>query len=203
MDAATLSQIFEPFFSTKGQRGTGLGLSTVHGIVRQSGGHICPYSEPGRGTTFKIFFPRCTSSEAVPEPRRAPALPKSRGETVLVVEDAPEVRALVVNLLTERGLQVLQAGTANEAMEIAARHAGTIDLLITDVVMPGMSGPQMATQLVTHRPALAVLYMSGHADNTLLNQGVLDSGVGFIAKPFTLDDLLRKVEEVLVRRPGG
>jgi PAS domain S-box-containing protein len=203
MDAATLSGIFEPFFTTKGHGGTGLGLSTVHGIVRQSGGHVWPYSEPGRGTTFRIYLPRCTSGEAVPESQPAPIPATSRGETVLVVEDSPEVRALVVELLAGRGHFVLQAGNADEAMEVAARHPSTIDLLITDIVMPRMSGPQMAAQLAASRPALAVLYMSGYANDSIVHHGVLDSGVDFIAKPFTLDDLVWKVERILLRRRSG
>jgi signal transduction histidine kinase/ActR/RegA family two-component response regulator len=203
MDPGTLSRIFEPFFSTKGHRGTGLGLSTVQGIVRQSGGHVWPYSEPGRGTTFKVYLPRCTSGEAVPESRPAPIPAMSKGETVLVVEDSPEVRTLVVDLLTDRGHCVLQAGSPDDAMEIAARHRGAIDLLITDVVMPRMSGHQMAEQLVARRPGLAVLYMSGYTEDAIVHQGVLDPGVDFIAKPFTLDSLARKVEEVLLRRRAG
>jgi two-component system cell cycle sensor histidine kinase/response regulator CckA len=205
MDAATLSRIFEPFFSTKGHRGTGLGLSTVHGIVRQSGGHLVPHSEPGQGTTFRIYLPRHAGSDQVVERRAEPAAARLRGETVLVVEDSPNVRKLVASLLVRRGHRVLQAGSAAEALQVAAGHPGPIDLLITDVVMPGMSGRQMAAELVAARPDLAVLYMSGYAEDTIVKEGVLQPGIEFIAKPFTNDSFARKVDEVLGRRarPAG
>jgi two-component system cell cycle sensor histidine kinase/response regulator CckA len=200
MDAATLNLIFEPFFSTKGQLGSGLGLATVHGIVQQSGGYILPSSEIGRGTTFKIYLPHnetaCQVAELPPQPIPA----RSRGETVLVVEDAEAVRKLVVNLLARRGHQVLYAGSAEEALQVVASQAGTIDLVITDVVLPGMSGPELATQLATDRPGLAVLYMSGHTDHAIFNNSVLVPGVDFIAKPFSLDGMARKVEDMLARR---
>ncbi|HXY40929.1 MAG TPA: ATP-binding protein [Vicinamibacteria bacterium] len=201
MDAATLSRIFEPFFTTKGPHGTGLGLSTVHGIVRQSGGHVRPHSAPGLGTTFRIYIPRCTAAQAAPAPlRRIPA--RSRGETVLVVEDSPEVRRLVVDVLAERGQRVLEAADPEEAMQLAARHPGTIDLLVSDLVLPGMSGREMSARLVAGRPTLAVLYMSGYTEDAVVDQP-LPEGADFIAKPFTLDQLVRKVEEILARRRSG
>jgi len=199
MDAATLSRIFEPFFTTKGQHGTGLGLSTVHGIVRQSGGHVWPHSEPGRGTTFKVYLPRAGDQGAVEDEPRVAVPERSRGETVLVVEDAGGVRDLVVRVLEQRGHAVLQAGNGEQALTIAAQ-AGEIVLLVTDVVLPGMSGRDLAASLARSRPSLGVLYMSGYTENGIVHRGVLDPGIDFVAKPFTVDQLVRKVEEILGRR---
>ena len=200
MDAATLGHIFEPFYSTKGSLGTGLGLSTVHGIVSQSRGHVWPTSEPGRGTTFRVYLPRWAGEGGAVEEAPAPILAASRGETVLVVEDSPAVRSLVVRLLTDRGHRVLQAAGGEEAAAVAARHAGPIALLVTDVVMPGLDGPALAARLVVERPGLAVLYMSGYAAGGIAGEGGGGSAADFIAKPFTLEAMAHKVAEVLQRR---
>jgi PAS domain S-box-containing protein len=203
MDPETLSKVFEPFFSTKGQLGTGLGLSTVYGIVRQSGGHVLAYSEPGHGTTFKVYFPAQAGGESADPVRPAVTLAQSRGRTVLVVEDSEGVRNLVVRVLSRRGHEVLQARDAAEALALAARSAGPIHLLVSDVVMPGMTGRQLADRFLEVRPGTAVLFMSGYTENAIVHQGVLDPGVDFLAKPFTLDALVRKVEEILRRGQGS
>jgi len=198
MDAATQARLFEPFFTTKEKdKGTGLGLSTVYGIVKQSGGNIWVYSEPGRGTTFKIYLPRV---EAVAEAGRqaGPRLTSVQGqETVLLAEDEQPVRRLVRAVLEACGYTVLEAARVEEALEISKRHEGPIHLLLADVVMPQMSGRQLAEHLATTRPEAKVLYISGYADNAIVHQGVLDAGTAFLQKPFTPDALARKVREVL------
>jgi PAS domain S-box-containing protein len=205
MDDQTRQQIFEPFFTTKkGDKGTGLGLSTVYGIVRQLGGWIWVYSEPGLGTTFKIYLPRVEAAVVAEEVEAAaPATLRGR-ETVLVVEDHPEVRRLAVTVLTEYGYQVLEAEGGEQALELAERHAGPIDLLVTDVVMPRMTGKDLAGRLKQSRPSVKVLYMSGYTDNVIGHQGMLDAGVNFLPKPFVPVDLARKVRQVLgVAHPTG
>ena len=198
MDAVTLPRIFEPFFTTKGPgQGTGLGLSTVYGIVRQSGGSVWVASQPGHGTVFGIVLP--VFEEAVAPAVEAPAPPPvARGsETVLLVEDEPDVRQLAAEILRDRGYRVLEAGSPEDAMRVAEGHRETIHLLLTDVVMPGASGRELADRLVPLRPALKVLYMSGYTDRAIVHHGVLDPRVAYIAKPFTPDDVTRKVREVL------
>ena len=198
MDERTKSHMFEPFFTTKGPgRGTGLGLSTVFGIVNQSGGSIAVESAVGRGTTFTIYFP-CTdeaadtaatkSIETKPSPRRA---------TVLVAEDEPLVRRVVVTALRGAGYTVLEAVRADDALELAKSHEGAIDLLLTDVVMPGMSGRQLSEKLVGLRPELRVLFVSGYTEDAILHRGALDSGVHFLPKPFSAPDLLSAVARVI------
>jgi two-component system, cell cycle sensor histidine kinase and response regulator CckA len=179
MDVATQARIFEPFFTTKPLgRGTGLGLSTVYGIVKQSGGNIWVYSEPGRGSTFKVYFPRV--EEAVDRPAAEPAPETLKGsETVLVVEDEPGVRELVRKVLDRYGYRVLVAATPHEAVGIAQHYPDPIDLLMSDVVLPGMSGRSLATQLIASRPSLRVLYMSGYTDNAIVHHGVLDPDTHF------------------------
>jgi CheY-like chemotaxis protein len=198
MDAATRAHIFEPFFTTKGRdQGTGLGLATVHGIVSQSGGHIWLYSEPGQGTTFKIYLPR-GDEPAVPTAAAVhPVRALTGSETVLVVEDEEAVRALTRMTLEARGYHVLAAASAEQALEVAARHPGPIPLVVTDVVMPGLSGGELAARLVELRPEMRVIFVSGYTDDTIAHHGVLDPGVHFLQKPFTLDALARKVREVL------
>jgi two-component system cell cycle sensor histidine kinase/response regulator CckA len=197
MDAETKAHIFEPFFTTKALgKGTGLGLATVYGIVRQSGGHICVNSEPGRGTTFEIYLPCCEEAAVVQNPR--PASESLCGwETVLVVEDAEPLRALATEILARNGYGVLQAGTGAEAIRLAEQYPGAIDLLLTDVVLPGMDGRQLAESLAASRPGLKVLYVSGYADQTLASHGVLIPGTRLLHKPFRGEALVRQVREVL------
>jgi CheY-like chemotaxis protein len=200
MDAETARRAFEPFFTTKKEgRGTGLGLSTVYGIVRQSGGSITVESQPGRGTTFRVFLPRDEAS-ADPEPRPEVRLaPSTSGQTVLVAEDSDGVRLLIRQVLEGAGYGVLEARSGEEALSVAARHPGTIDLLVTDVVMPGMGGREMADRLAAERPGLRSLFMSGYTEDAILAQGVLQASIDFIEKPFTPSALLRKVRQVLDR----
>jgi two-component system cell cycle sensor histidine kinase/response regulator CckA len=196
MDAETQSRIFEPFFTTKELgKGTGLGLSTVYGIVRQSGGHIWVYSEPGQGTTFKIYLPRIKQPVRVEKP--APGLAESmRGsETILLVEDEDALRELTRILLEGGGYTVLEAERPDKAIEIAVRHGGPIHLMLTDMIMPGMNGRDLAANLAAIRPEMKVIFMSGYTGFT--HPGLADSGVTFLAKPFTRDSLLRKLHEVL------
>ena len=203
MDADTRARIFEPFFTTKEQgKGTGLGLSTVHGVINQSGGHILVYSEPGQGTTFKIYLPR------VDAPKRAARRPLASGdvrrgeETLLVVEDEEDVRGLARDVLVESGYTVLVAATAEDAVRICEEHESPISLLLSDVVMPKVSGPQLAQRLVDLRPELHVLYMSGYTDDAIVHHGVLEPGTAFIEKPFTPEDLCGKVRDVLDSAAG-
>jgi two-component system, cell cycle sensor histidine kinase and response regulator CckA len=201
MDQGTLGRIFEPFFTTKGPgKGTGMGLATVYGIVNQSGGHIWVYSEPGHGATFKIYLPRVdqTAEPAAPRPASAPSA--GGRETILLVEDEARVRQLARDILQASGYTVLEARHGHAAIEVCDGHAGTIDLLLTDVVMPGMNGRELAERLAPRRPDMAVLYTSGYTDNAIVLHGVLDARTVFLQKPFTPDGLARKVRQVLDAR---
>jgi PAS domain S-box-containing protein len=198
MSPETVAHIFEPFFTTKESgQGTGLGLSTVYGIVKQSGGYIWVYSEPGKGTTFKVYLPRV--SEAVEE-KPKPAGPQAEHngkETILLVEDEDAVRELASLILNAKGYLVLPARSAAEAEHFSASHRGEIHLLLTDIMMPGASGHELAKRITTRHPRTRILYMSGYTDNVLALEGVLETGVSFLQKPFTPGALAKKVREVL------
>lgn len=205
MGAELQSHIFEPFFTTKEQgKGTGLGLSTVYGVIKQSGGYIWVESEVDRGSTFKVYLPRVEGqSEAAPE-RENVERSAQRARTILLVEDENSLRKLTRNTLKQAGHTVLEACDAAEALEVAKKAASPIDLLLTDVVMPGMSGRALADELTALRPALKVLYMSGYTDGAVATHGVLQSGISFLRKPFTGDELIGRVDEILsISVPAG
>jgi two-component system cell cycle sensor histidine kinase/response regulator CckA len=197
MDRETQARIFEPFFTTKEMgKGTGLGLSTVFGIVQQSGGNIWVYSEPGKGTTFKVYLPRVDEEVDSIRLQVAPAT-LGGSETVLLVEDEEQVRTIVQSILRRQGYRVIPAQHAGEALLLCESHPGPIELLLTDVVMPQMSGPELATRLAVTRPEMKVLCMSGYTDDSIVRHGVLESGVAFLQKPITPASLATKVREVL------
>ncbi len=202
MDRSTEAHIFEPFFTTKGKdKGTGLGLSTAFGIVQQAGGHISVQSEPGRGTTFKIHLPRVDAMlDALASPSIAAGSPGG-SETILLVEDDDQVRAAGAKILRRRGYDVLVARDAAEAMFLSQETKRTIHLLVTDVVMPRMNGPELAERLVAERPNLKVLCISGYPDDSVLRNGVLESGVAYLQKPLRPEPLWKKVREVLDAAP--
>jgi len=198
MDETTQAHLFEPFFTTKEVgKGTGLGLATVYGIVKQSGGYIWVYSEVGHGTTVKVYLPRVPGVAEAPAPAAEPKPVRGGDETVLLVEDAAPVRALARRILEARGYRVLDAPDGPSALDLSARHGGGIDILVTDVVMPGMSGRELAERLAPERARMKVLYTSGFTDDAMVRQGVLNAGVAFLQKPFVPDTLARKVREVL------
>jgi CheY-like chemotaxis protein len=197
MTEETRSRIFEPFFTTKASgKGTGLGLATVYGIVKQSNGAISVYSEPGLGTTFKVYLPRVADAA---EPAAAPAVAGVRGgsETVLLAEDNEMVRTLTCEILKRQGYTVVEARHGADALDIARRYHGPIHLLLTDVVMPEMSGPELVSRLAPIRPQMKILYMSGYTADAIDHQGMLDDGIEFLPKPVGVDTLVRKVREVL------
>ncbi|MDH7490421.1 MAG: response regulator, partial [Anaerolineae bacterium] len=195
------AHLFEPFFTTKEPgKGTGLGLATVYGIVKQHGGNIYAYSELGKGTTFKIYLP-AVEAETERLPRRDEEGYVPRGtETVLVVEDEANVRAIVTRTLTEQGYTVLEAADGYEALRLAREYKGEIHLLLTDVVMPQMGGKELSERFAAIRPGVKTLFMSGYTDNAIVHRGILDPGVVFLQKPFTAAALARKVRQVLDMR---
>ncbi|MDO8794850.1 MAG: response regulator [Vicinamibacterales bacterium] len=197
MDEATRTRIFEPFFTTKGLgQGTGLGLSTVYGIVKQSGGSIEVDSELGRGTTFRIYLPRVGEVAPPDQPITTESIAPG-DETILLVEDERALRLVATRILTKAGYNVLAAGTGEEALLVLERHDGPVQLLLTDVVLPGISGRELANRLAEAHPEIKVLYTSGYTDDAILRRGVLDKGTHFIAKPYTVAALTRKVRDVL------
>ena len=202
MDAETQAQIFEPFFTTKGLKGTGLGLSTVYGIIKQSGGYIWVYSEPGKGTSFKVYLPRvsATGEAIVAEPSVTNAKLEPAQETILLVEDESNVRQLARQYLENQGYTVLEAADGAAAIEISNAHPGPIHLLLTDVIMPGMNGRELARRVSALRPETKVLYMSGYTENAIAHNGILDEGIALLQKPFTLTTLRTKVREKLSSR---
>ncbi|MBN1567950.1 MAG: PAS domain S-box protein [Acidobacteria bacterium] len=198
MDATTQSRIFEPFFTTKAKgKGTGLGLSMVYGIVKQSNGFIWVYSELGKGTTFKIYLPR-VEGEIMPTGIEEDLDQEFRGsETILVAEDEVAVRALALRILQDRGYHAIEAADGIEALCMAQEYAGDIHLVLTDVIMPGMSGKELVSKIKKTRPGVKALYISGYTDNAIVRHGVLDPGVAFLQKPFTIDGFARKVRETI------
>ncbi|HTS25452.1 MAG TPA: response regulator [Bryobacteraceae bacterium] len=204
MDEETQSHLFEPFFTTKkAGRGTGLGLATAYGIIRQSGGAIGMFSELGRGTTARIYLP-VAKSRLAPEPQKTAGQATLNGaETILVVEDEARVRKLMVDVLTSRGYTVLEATRGQEAVRVARKHKGDIHLALVDVVMPEMSGPDLVRELLPRRPQMRVLYISGYTEEAIVHHGIPESGAAFLQKPFVPDTLAQKVREVLDGRSNS
>jgi PAS domain S-box-containing protein len=199
MDQETQEKIFEPFFSTKGEGGTGLGLATVYGIVKQHGGNIWVYSEPGKGTTFKIYLPVYETASAEETTDKKEMVDLTGIETILLVEDNDQVRELSLAILHRQGYSVITAENGLEALAVLDRHEGPVHLLLTDVVMPEMNGRDLFAKAAERHPGLKVLYMSGYTDDVIAHRGVLDQGVAFIQKPFSVKDLVAKVRETLDR----
>ena len=203
MDRRTIAHIFEPFYTTKESgRGTGLGLSTVYGIVKQSGGYIWVYSEPGKGSTFKVYLPRVDGPVEEPGAAQPRALSKRGAETILLVEDEEEVRNLIQTVLAEHGYDVIPARNPQHAEQLAISYAREIHLLLTDVVMPGTSGRELASRITPHRPDIRVLFMSGYTENVITSGGMLEKGLAFLQKPFSPAVLVEKVREVLNHTPA-
>ena len=198
MDQETVSHVFEPFFTTKEEgKGTGLGLATVYGIVTQSHGAINVYSEPGRGTTFRIYLPRIGATREGVASEQAADLLTGGSETILLVDDNETIRSAVGELMKMQGYNVLQACNGKEALDVSRNHAGAIDLLITDVVMPSMSGRELAKHLSLEQPGVKVLYMSGYTDDAVLRHGILDSHSAFLQKPAPMSVFMRKIRDLL------
>ena len=198
MDEQTMANIFEPFFTTKEKgKGTGLGLSTVYGIIKQSGGYIWVYSEPGKGTTFKIYLPQVIEEVEDIVIQRSPPETLKGKETILLVEDDQGVRDVSEMILREFGYQVLKAENGEEALQVIEKNGKEIQLMITDLVMPGMSGKELTDRLSGLENGFKVLYLSGYTDEAIVHHGILDKGINFLAKPFGTEELLRKVREIL------
>jgi CheY-like chemotaxis protein len=197
MDRETMDNIFEPFFTTKVGKGTGLGLSTVYGIVKQNNGFINVYSEPGHGTTFKIYLPRYSGDISEKQRLVDKQVASGDGKTVLVVEDEMSILKLTEQILSNSNYKVLLAKSPSEALEVAKVHSGEISLLITDVIMPEMNGKELADKLKILRPGIRCLFMSGYTADVIARQGVLDKGIQFIQKPFSTKDLIAKVRAAL------
>jgi CheY-like chemotaxis protein len=204
MDRQVQARMFEPFFTTKPQgKGTGLGLATVYGIVKQSGGQIWVYSEPGHGTAVKVYLP-LVASETATAAAVAPREPEAgRGETVLLVEDEAAVREVTHRILTRAGYRVVAFGDSVEALKVADRLEEPVDLILTDVVMPRMNGKELASRIAELWPDTKALYMSGYTDEAIVDHGVLEPGIHFISKPFTAAALTRKIRDVLDGAPAG
>jgi len=203
MDAETQSHIFEPFFTTKKQgKGTGLGLATVYGVVKQSGGFIYVYSEVGHGTTFKVYLPEVTS-DVEREAEKTVVAPPRGSETILFVEDEESVRELVRDYLAGTGYHVLEAVDGVQALEVAAAHQGAIQILVTDVVMPRLSGRELASRMAAQRPNIKILFISGYTDDSIFRHGVLEGGVAYLQKPFNLKAIAQKIREVLDGTPAS
>ncbi len=201
MDEATQSHLFEPFFTTKNPgRGTGLGLATAYGIIRQSGGAIAFTSEVGQGTTARIYLPVVQPKGSAAADQAAEAPPVTGAETILLVEDEVRVRKLIVDVLTARGYRVLEASRGTDALRVCEQHEGEIDLAVVDVVMPEISGPELVKRVAGSRPRMSVLYISGYTDEAVLHHGIPQSGAAFLQKPFLPDALARKIREVLDSR---
>jgi CheY-like chemotaxis protein len=198
MSEDVVARAFEPFFTTKRTgEGSGLGLATVYGIVTQAGGDVAIYSEAGIGTAIRVNFPATTEGPTPAPPAESRGSLTAKGETVLLVEDEDVVRESARRILASHGYAVMIASNADEAMAIVKEHPSAIDLLLTDVVMPGRSGKELATEVLIHRSDTRVLFMSGYSHDVIVHQGVLDEGVSLIEKPFAAEDLLRKVREML------
>ena len=201
MDHETQSHLFEPFFTTKAPgRGTGLGLATAYGIIRQSGGAIAISSEPGKGTTARIYLPLAQKPSRADAEKASTSGLLNGAETILLVEDEARVRKLIADVLTARGYTVLEATRGEEAMRFCKTHDGPIDLAVVDVVMPELSGPDLVRQIAPLRPDIRLLYISGYTDEAIVRHGIPESGVPFLQKPFLPDALARKVREVLDSR---
>lgn len=197
MNAETQRHIFEPLTTKEKGKGTGLGLAMVYGIVRQSGGNIWVYSEINVGTVFKVYFPRRVASEEVVSAQSSQSHLVRGSETILLVEDEEALRVLAQSILEHRGYKVLAPKEVKEALALSENHGGPIHLLLTDVVMPKMSGSELAKQVISRHPGVKVIYMSGYTNDAIVQHGVLESEVSFLQKPFSPDSLARKVREVL------
>jgi len=200
MDEATRERVFEPFYTTKTQ-GTGLGLSTVYGIVKQHGGYIWVYSEPGQGSTFKIYLPRASEEAIAPPEPQIEDIEAEAAETILLVEDNEPVRKLACTMLANLGYQPLEADSPDEALRIAEAHQGPIHLLLTDVVLPRVNGKELYERLSAERPGLRVLYMSGYSEETIAHRGILPEGIHYLQKPFSLRTLGREVKRAICAEP--
>jgi CheY-like chemotaxis protein len=204
MNAETLSHLFEPFYTTKARgKGTGLGLATAYGIVKQNGGEISIDSSPGRGSSVRIYLPLAAEATNVKESEGKRRHAETGTETILLVEDEAEVRRLARDMLARQGYQVLEASSGSEALRLWQERGGAVDMILTDVVMPQMSGPKLVERLKALSPDLRVMYMSGYADEVIARHGVLSSEDPFLQKPFSLDSLAQKVRSVLDQKENG